>query len=383
MSEPDTTAFTLPAPPPRRRRRHRLRRLYPVLWSLTAAVAAVVAVMVVPARWVGRAIPGYSIVDDGAVAFKPGGAITTIDRLEISGLEFFEPAGTILFTTVSIDDELTVAEWVQSWLSEGIELHTRESVFGDRTSDEQREYNLDLMASSVDTAVLVALEHLGIEMFDATGLGFDSTVEGAPADGTLDPGWVIVAVDGIPVTTLNSLKALLAGREPGTAATLTVETAEAAPRRDVPITLGPHPDGDGGFIGIRGVRERLVRRQLPFDVNIESGAFSGPSAGLAFTLAIIDALTPGELTGGGTVAVTGTIAVDGSVGSVGGVAQKAAAADRAGADLFLVPARSVPQAVAGAGDTPVVGVSSLAEALAALAAYGGESAEPVLPGLGS
>ena len=377
MSEPDTTADTLPAPPPSRWRRR--RRLYPVLWSLAAAATAVAAVLLVPAQWVGRAIPGHMIVDDGAVAFKPGGANTTIDRLKISGLEFFEPTGTILFTTVSIDDELTVAEWVQSWLSEGIELHTRESVFGDRTSKEQREYNLDLMAASVDTAVLVALDHLGIEMFDATGLSFDSTVEGAPADGTLDSGWVIVAVDGIPITSLNSLQDLLAGREPGTAAILTVEVDGTAQRRDVPITLGAHPDGDGGFIGIRGVRERLVRRQLPFDVDIESGAFSGPSAGLAFTLAIIDALTPGELTGGGTVAVTGTIAVDGSVGSVGGILQKAAAANRAGADLFIVPSWSGPEAVAGAGDTAVVGVASLAEALAALVAYGGDAVEPGLP----
>lgn len=379
MSEPDTTADTLPVPPPPRWRRR--RRLYPALWSLAAAVAVVIGVVLAPARWVGRAIPGYSIVDDGAVAFKPGGANTTIDRLKISGLEFFEPAGTILFTTVSIDDELTVAEWMQSWLSEGIELHTRESVFGDRTSEEQREYNLDLMAASVDTAVFVALDHLGIEMFDATGLSFDSTVEGAPADGTLDPDWVIVALDGIAITTLDSLRDLLASREPGASAILTVEVDGTAQRRDVPITLGAHPDG-GGFIGIRGVRERLVRRQLPFDVDIESGAFSGPSAGLAFTLAIIDALTPGELTGGGTVAVTGSIAVDGSVGSVGGVAQKATAADRAGADLFVVPSGSVPEAVAGAGDTTVVGVSSLAEALAALTAYGGEAAEPLLPGLG-
>lgn len=377
MSEPDTATETLPVPPPRRWRRR--RRLLPVLLSLAAAAAAVVAVMLVPARWAGRLIPGHSIVDDGAVAFKPGGANTTVDRLEISGLEFFEPAGTILFTTVSIDDELTVAEWVQSWLSEGTELYTRESVFGDRTSEEQREYNLDLMAASVDTAVLVALDHLGIDLFDATGLSFDSTVEGAPADGTLDPGWVIVAVDGAPITTLNSLQDLLADREPGSAATLTVEVDATAGTRDVSVTLAAHPDKDGGFIGIRGVRERLVRRQLPFDVNIESGSFSGPSAGLAFTLAIIDALTPGELTGGGTVAVTGTIAVDGSVGSVGGVTQKAAAADRAGADLFIVPARSVPDAVAGAGDTTVVGVSSLAEALAALEAYGGDPAEPVPP----
>lgn len=374
MSEPDTAAATLPVPAPARR-----RRWHQVLLPLAALGAVVAAVTMAPARWVGWAVPGYSVVDDGAVAFKPGGANTTTDRLKISGLEFFEPAGTILFTTVSIDDELTVAEWIQSWLSESIDLHTRESVFEERTSEEQREHNLELMAASVDTAVFVALDHLGIDMFDATGLSFDSTIERAPAHGVLEPGWVIVALDGTPVTTLGSLQDLLADRAPGTAATLTVETDEGEGPRDVPITLGAHPDNDGSFIGIRGVRERLVRRQLPFDVDIESGSFSGPSAGLAFTLAIIDALTPGELTGGRTVAVTGTIAVDGSVGSVGGVTQKAAAADRAGADLFIVPSGSAPEAVAGAGDTAVVGVSSLAEALAALGAFGGESVEPVLP----
>ena len=33
-------------------------------------------------------------------------------------------------------------------------------------------------------------------------------------------------------------------------------------------------------------------------------------AGLAFTLTLIDELTPGELTGGNLVAVTGTISID-------------------------------------------------------------------------
>lgn len=374
MNESYTTAPTPPASSPARR-----RRWYLALLSLGALVAVTAAIITVPAQWVGRAVPGHSIVDNGGVAFMPGEATTANDRLKISGLEYFEPDGTILFTTVSIDNTLTVAEWIQSWFDEDIELHTQESVFGDRTSEEQREHNLELMATSIDISVFVALDHLGIKMFDAIGLYFDSTIEGAPADGILESDQVIVELDGIPITTLRSLRDLLEDRAPGNAVTLTVE-GDGAIRREVPITLGAHPDNDGGFIGIRGVRERLVRRQLPFDIDIESGSYSGPSAGLSFTLAVIDALTPGELTGGRTVAVTGTMSIDGSVGSVGGVTQKAVAANRAGADLFIVPHGSTAEAVAGAGDMAVVGVSSLAEALAALEVYGGDPAESLPEG---
>ena len=76
---------------------------------------------------------------------------------------------------------------------------------------------------------------------------------------------------------------------------------------------------------------------------------SGPSAGLAFTLTIIDKLSPGDLTGGKNVAVTGTIELDGTVGEVGGVPQKTAAAIDAGAKLFLVPSAEVREAKARAG----------------------------------
>ena len=70
----------------------------------------------------------------------------------------------------------------------------------------------------------------------------------------------------------------------------------------------------------------------------------GPSAGLAFTLGIINTLSGGNLTGGRTVAATGTIHPDGTVGDVGGVAQKTVAVERAGATLFLVAARGVATA---------------------------------------
>ncbi|GHD99600.1 S16 family serine protease [Streptomyces alanosinicus] len=76
-------------------------------------------------------------------------------------------------------------------------------------------------------------------------------------------------------------------------------------------------------------------------VTLKLADVGGPSAGLLFTLGIIDKLhgdgSGGDLTGGRNIAGTGTIDADGKVGAVGGVALKTQAAQRDGASLFLVP----------------------------------------------
>ena len=77
---------------------------------------------------------------------------------------------------------------------------------------------------------------------------------------------------------------------------------------------------------------------MPFDVSVNiNDDIGGPSAGLMFSLAIYDTLTPGSLTGGQVVAGTGTIDDGGQVGPIGGIQQKIAGAREAGAQLFLVP----------------------------------------------
>lgn len=106
-------------------------------------------------------------------------------------------------------------------------------------------------------------------------------------------------------------------------------------------------------------------------VTIDTGDLGGPSGGLAFALAIIDLLTPGELTGGHTVAATGAITSDGSVEPVGGVRLKAIAARRQHVDFLIVPSANVPEATSAAGPVPVIGVDSLADALRFLASVGG------------
>ena len=351
-----------------------------ILGFVGLLVLGIIAYGTVPAQWVGRVLPGSSVVDDGAVALKPGSARPTDDRVSVVDLEVFEPEGEILFTTVSIDDQVTIADWVRSGLDDAIELRSRADVFGSRSASEQRERNLQLMQASKDTAVIAALEHLGVMAVVESGIGFNEVLDDGPAAGLLEVGEIIIALDDEVITGFDSLLAALDARAPGTEITLQLENNETGALREQVMTLGVHPDAErtGGFIGIADVTVRAVDADLPFDVAIDSGSIGGPSAGLAFTLTLIDMLTPGELTGGNRVAVTGTISAAGDVGNVGGVAQKAAVAEAEGVAMFIVPKELVAAAESTTDDLRVVGVESLDDALAALAELGGDVEELAL-----
>lgn len=92
----------------------------------------------------------------------------------------------------------------------------------------------------------------------------------------------------------------------------------------------------------------LDRVDEGIEVDLELEDVGGPSAGLLFSLGIVDKLdgngSGGDLTGGRTIAGTGTITPDGEVGPVGGVALKTQSAKRDGATVFLVPKAECPDA---------------------------------------
>jgi PDZ domain-containing protein len=109
--------------------------------------------------------------------------------------------------------------------------------------------------------------------------------------------------------------------------------------------------------------------RLPFLVTIDTQDIGGPSGGLVFALALADALTRADLTGGHRIAATGTIDGSGDVGEIGGVEEKVLAAERSAADVFVVPAGEAGAARRAAGHSlQVIGVRTLAEALKALRA---------------
>ena len=177
----------------------------------------------------------------------------------------------------------------------------------------------------------------------------------APAAALVKAEDVVLAVDGSPVTGLDSLRSLLNGHKAGDTVMLRVR------RAGKPTDLRVETRSSQGrtVLGI-GVTPTFA---FPFTVKISIDDIGGPSAGTMFALGIIDRLTPGDLTGGRHIAGTGTMDPEGQVGPIGGIQQKLVAARRAGAGWFLAPADDCPEVV---GHVPsglrVVRISTLHEA---------------------
>jgi len=174
--------------------------------------------------------------------------------------------------------------------------------------------------------------------------------------------------------------ALVKGRSPGDEIEILVEDLDGDNLRTVVVELAAREDDPTvGFLGIGPQTRWEDVDDLPVDVGIRTDKVGGNSAGLALTLAILEVLTPGELTAGLRVATTGTIDIDGVVGPIGGIRQKVFAARQAGIDLFLVPEHEASDARDVAGDLRVEGVGNLEDALAVLAELGGNANTLALP----
>ena len=323
-----------------------------------------------------------SIVRLPYVVVAPGSARTVGELITVEGAPSY-PADSVAFTTVSTS-KATLLEALRGWIDDDIEVAPTEVLRGGRSEEESRRYNAQLMDTSKVFATAVALQYLGHEVRLVTsGTVVREILEGSPAEGVLEQDDVIVAVDGEPLDEVEELRTRLQAGGPGAAHRLTVERPAGSDQRvDVEITTAPADDDPArAIIGI-GPEERIVDLLLPFDIRIDSGTVGGPSAGLAFALAIVDVLTPGELTGGLRVAVTGTMLPDGTVGPVGGSLQKAVAVRNAGYAAFLVPSAELEEVQRVAGDDlRVIAVDTLTEALEALESLGGDVPGPSATGI--
>jgi PDZ domain-containing protein len=197
-----------------------------------------------------------------------------------------------------------------------------------------------------------------------------SVTDPGPSAGKLQRGDAIDAVNGKPVANLEQFTALLKATKPGENLVLDYRRKNA-PAGVATVTLGSNPDRDYGYLGV-GV---LNAPWAPFSIDFNLANIGGPSAGLMFSLAVVDKLTTGDLNDGKFVAGTGTIDSDGKVGSIGGITHKMLAAREAGASVFLVPADNCDEAKSAHEDgLQLVKVESLGQAVDALHALsaGGE-----------
>lgn len=333
----------------------------------TVAVLALVASLVVR-------LPYYVL--------SPGMSRPTEDLISVRGADTFDNDGAVDFLTVSMR-QVTPIEVVAAWINGAQQIRSADEILGRLTPGESRDLDLRMMANSKDAAQYQALRRLGYDIRRlGTGAVIASVAEGGPVDGVLVAGDVVTAIDGRSIDLSDELISAVGASAPGTILNLDVEPFDATregalPARRVEIVVGARPDEPTrGYLGITTFT-RDLSFDFPVQVTIDSGAVGGPSAGLAFTLGILDVLTPGSITGGLSIATTGTIQLDGRVGPVGGVPQKVVAARRQGVQLMLVPASELEQARAHAGGLRIEPVETLDDALAILATVGGGDA--VLP----
>ena len=234
------------------------------------------------------------------------------------------------------------------------------------------------MRVSKSTAVSVALSHLGLEPYKATGVGIASV--GGPSEGILTTSDVIIAVNKKKVFTDKDLILEIREREPSEVIQLDIEKIDGSDPREISIELGSREDEPSiAFLGIAPQTRIEDNDDLPVQILVNTGRIGGNSAGLALTLSVLDVLTPGELTGGFQIATTGTIDLEGNVGSIGGVEQKTITARKAGIDLFLVPENLLEKAQKHAGKMKVEGVANLDAALKVLTELGGNGDSLELP----
>ena len=309
---------------------------------------------------------------------SPGEARGVADLIKVKGdVKVYPPDGRILFTTVSLVGGVNVYQALGGWLNREVKLVPAREITGGAPPGKVREQNIQAMVDSKFTATKVALDRLGYRV-SVTGDGalVAMVKPGDPADGKLRTGDVITSVDGETVTRHDEVVSKVRQHHPG-------DMLQIGFRRNgadqTTILTAADAGNRQALIGVE-LQTNNAKYKFPFEVSIDTGLIGGPSAGLAFTLALIDDLAGGELTGGRDVAVTGTIDDNGNVGEVGGVAQKAITAKRAGAVAFLVPPAEEKEAREFAGEMRIIPVRSLNDALNALHQLGGtEVAQPATP----
>ncbi len=318
----------------------------------------------------------------------PGEALTVSDRIEVKEKEGgdkeperFEPKNKIRFVT-AFAGQLTALDAFVGWIDPHVQVDTFVEHFGEQDPADQRQIAFQSMFGAQQVAEYVAFSRLG---YDATFNQGAAVVEEPLCLDNPDPqsackvlnvGDTITSLDGKPIDILTDITPVLAERSPGDIVDITVEPRDGSKKQNKKVKLIANPDDPmKTLVGFTPADTRTV--DLPFEVSISTSDIGGPSAGLAFTLALLDELSPGELLGRRKVAATGTINEDGEVGAIGALVQKAVAVRDSGATVFLVPKDQTEdeiqaaQKAAGSG-VRIIAVATLDEALHVLDELGGD-----------
>ncbi|MCG7527339.1 PDZ domain-containing protein [Streptomyces sp. OfavH-34-F] len=313
---------------------------------------------------------------------SPGPTVNTLGDvdgepvLSISGHKTYKTSGNLNMTTVRVtgaDYTMNLVEAFTGWLGHDSVVVPHDTLYPNgKTEEESTQENAEEFSQSQESAKVAALHELDIPV--TSYVVVSTVVKDSPAQGRLHAGDIIKDVDGTAVEKPEDVAKLVTRHKPGEKVVFTVvpaKTAAAAEKagkkpegaEKVTVTTAKAPEDDRAIVGIQAGTDHT----FPFEIDIKLADVGGPSAGLMFSLGLIDKLTPGQLTGGKFIAGTGTMNDRGEVGPIGGITMKLVGARDAGARYFLTPDENCK---AAAADTPdgltLIRVKTLADARASL-----------------
>ncbi len=295
-------------------------------------------------------------------AVGPGPANDVGPLIDVRGAPRYASRGRFIMTTVSWS-QVTALESLVAWVDEAQFIKSQDEVYPPGIDPDQEQQRA---ISAMDTSKIDATAVVLAELFDypdehGKGALISSVGGGCPAEGELFAGDLVLSIDGRTIDAARDAQRAIDGVPVDEAIAFRVRAGGQV--HEVELLRGACPGVERPLVGISMIDS------FPLDVEIASGDVGGPSAGLMFSLGLYDTLTPGDLTGGRTIAGTGTITADGQVGGIGGIVDKVIGAERAGATVFLVPSQNMAElAGVDTGGMELISVATFDDAVEALEA---------------
>lgn len=273
---------------------------------------------------------------------KPGGTYDVSDFLAVQqGDE--DDEGAFYMTTVAMG-RATPITYAMANFTDFYDVVKIADVRQEEEDDE--EYNvrqLKYMTDSQFNATYVAFNRAGLDyQITYKGLYVLNVLAKGAADGVLKPGDEIVEADGQRITSLETFRDIITPKTKGDQIRLVVKRNDKLIDETLAIKEIPGAEGRYG-IGITYSESKSIKTDPKVTVKTED--IGGPSAGLMFTLELLNQLIDEDITKGYDIAGTGEMLEDGTVGRIGGIEKKIVSADKQGVAIFFAPDDEITEAM--------------------------------------
>lgn len=270
----------------------------------------------------------------------PGSALDLSALVEVD--EGYEEQGRFMLTTISMR-QANVSFFILAKIASYMDTIPEELIIGeDEESEDYTNRQFKVMEQSKENAIIAAFTQLDYPIdIKQTGVLVMDIVPGLPSEEVLKVGDLIVSIDNQELKQSKQIIDYFQNKVAGDVVKVSfIRNGKSFSEEITVVNLldsEERTDANIKRVGI-GFYPADEREVIPSkDVTFHTENIGGPSAGLMFTLEIINQLIPEDLTKGYKIAGTGTITPDGVVGQIGGARLKVKAAYKQGTEIFFVP----------------------------------------------